>query len=131
MTDPLRVVVQRTFDQSDFDAFAKLSGDDNPIHVDPHFSANSRFGRTVSHGMLLYTVLHQLLEQLAPGAQHAAQELKFCAPAYADEPIVFAAWIESEIDGKMNIAMSATRAEDNVVTCEGRALIAMEAAAGT
>ena len=37
-----------------FDRFARLSGDDNPIHVDPAFSARTRFGRTVAHGMLLY-----------------------------------------------------------------------------
>jgi acyl dehydratase len=46
----------KTFTQAEFDAFARLSGDDNPIHVDPEFSARTRFGRTVAHGMLLYGV---------------------------------------------------------------------------
>ena len=41
--------------QDAFDRFAALSGDDNPIHVDPDFSARTRFGRTVSHGMLIYS----------------------------------------------------------------------------
>ena len=39
--------------QEEFDLFARISGDDNPIHVDPEFSARTRFGRTVSHGMLI------------------------------------------------------------------------------
>ena len=36
-------IVERVLTQDEFDAFAKLSGDDNPIHVDPDFSARTRF----------------------------------------------------------------------------------------
>ena len=37
---------KRSFTQQDFARFADLSGDNNPIHVDPQFSARTRFGRT-------------------------------------------------------------------------------------
>jgi len=73
--------------QDDFDAFARLSGDDNPIHVDPAFSARTRFGRTVSHGMLLYTRVHACLEKLYPGRQHELQTLMFPNPSFADEEL--------------------------------------------
>jgi acyl dehydratase len=49
--------IRRVFSQSDFDRFAALSGDDNPIHIDPEFSARSKFGRTVAHGMFLYSTV--------------------------------------------------------------------------
>ena len=78
---------RRTFTQSDFDRFAALSGDDNPIHVDPAFSAETRFGRTVAHGMLLYSALWALICQHFPGAVQETQELMFPAPTYADEPV--------------------------------------------
>ena len=45
------------FTQDDFVRFARLSGDDNPIHVDAKFASTTRFGKTVAHGMLLYSVL--------------------------------------------------------------------------
>jgi acyl dehydratase len=51
---------------AEFDAFARLSGDDNPIHVDPDFSSRTRFGRTVSHGMLIYAKLWALVRQVRP-----------------------------------------------------------------
>ena len=71
--------VRRTFTQSDFDRFAALSGDDNPIHVDPEFSAQTKFGRTVAHGMFLYSVVCSVLgTQLpGPGTLQIEQELMF------------------------------------------------------
>ncbi len=51
----------RVFRQADFDRFAALSGDDNPIHVDAGFAAKTHFGRTVCHGMLLYSAICQVL----------------------------------------------------------------------
>ena len=47
-----------SFTQAQFDRFAALSGDDNPIHVDPQFAARTRFGRTVAHGMFLLSLIH-------------------------------------------------------------------------
>lgn len=76
--------------QADFDAFAELSGDDNPIHVDAEFSARTRFGRTVSHGMLLYSRLWALLRQRYPDHRHTMQALMFPNPAYAEEELEFA-----------------------------------------
>ncbi|MGP9822711.1 MaoC family dehydratase [Salinarimonas sp. NSM] len=73
--------------QEDFDRFARLSGDHNPIHTDPGFSAQTPFGRTVSHGMLLFSALRGLLEERYPGARLLSQSLMFPAPAYADEAL--------------------------------------------
>jgi len=81
------VTVKRTFTQVDFDRFAALSGDDNPIHVDPAFSARTKFGRTVCHGMLLYSAICQVLgERLpGPGALQLEQSLMFPSPTFTGE----------------------------------------------
>lgn len=73
--------------QQDFDRFADLSGDDNPIHTDTDFAASTVFGATVSHGMLLFTRLRGVLAQHFPGAVLEQQELMFASPAYAQEPL--------------------------------------------
>ena len=62
------VTSSRTFTQADFDQFAALSGDDNPIHVDPDYAATTRFGSTVAHGMLLYGVICGLIDEDFPGS---------------------------------------------------------------
>lgn len=103
--------------QEDFDAFAHLSGDDNPIHVDPDFSARTRFGRTVSHGMLLYTRVFAHLEALYPGRTHAVQTLMFPNPAYADEELTFS-FTPSDEDADL-ILIEVARATDNTLTLSG------------
>jgi acyl dehydratase len=106
--------LRRAFTQDDFDRFAQLSGDDNPIHVDPAFSAATKFGRTVAHGVLLITVMTGLVEKLRPGMSIGGQDVRFPAPTFAGEEMEFRAWAEDE-----DIAFSVTRLADHVVTCDG------------
>lgn len=69
-----------------FRAYAALTGDDNPIHLDPDFASRHPFGRVVCHGMLLHARLCALAEAqgLGPGR---ASRIVFPAPAYADEEL--------------------------------------------
>ena len=89
--------VKRTFTQSDFDRFAVLSGDDNPIHVDAEFAARTKFGRTVAHGMFLYSVVCSVLgTQLpGPGTIQVEQELMFPSATYVGESVT----IQVEVTG--------------------------------
>jgi len=103
--------------QHEFDAFARLSGDDNPIHVDPAFSARTRFGRTVSHGMLIYAKLWALLRQTRPGAAHRMQTLMFPAPSFAGEPLR----LEVRETPEGHLAVTATRIADQVIVLQGLA----------
>jgi len=114
-----RIALEKTFSQSDFDCFARLSGDDNPIHVDPAFSAQTRFGRTVAHGMLLHTVFRGLIARLVPEARQSAQELMFTAPTYADEPLLFSVDVTAGDDGQLSASLFCRRLADDVLTCSG------------
>ena len=116
-------VLEKALTQSDFDAFAELSGDDNPIHVDPEFSSTTRFGRTVSHGMLLATVLRGMLEQLVPGGRLVEQKLMFPSPTYADDALRFAV-IRKTDDGRHVVAeVNCERIVDGAITCAGEATL--------
>jgi acyl dehydratase len=114
---PLRMTFTWIPRQADFDAFAKLSGDDNPIHVDPDFSARTRFGRTVSHGMLLYTRVYAHLQSLYPGQSQQMQTLMFPNPAYADEELTFSFAESDTVAGLIEVEV--VRSEDAAVTLSG------------
>ncbi len=117
---------ERQFTQAEFDRFAAISGDDNPIHVDPAFAAVTRFGRTVAHGMLLYTALRGLIATHFPGTRQTAQTLMFPAPTFADEAVR----LEVEVldypsDRECHLATRILRAADSTLTLEGETRIAL------
>ena len=47
-------------------AYADVSGDHNPIHLDPEFAAGTQFGGVVAHGMLLYGFLCDAMKRAHP-----------------------------------------------------------------
>ena len=79
---------QRVLLQPDFDRFARLSHDDNPIHCDPVFAAKSHFGATVAHGMMLYScICKALAEQVGAGVVQIEQTLMFPNATYVGDRI--------------------------------------------
>lgn len=113
----------KVFSQADFDSFALLSGDNNPIHTDPVFSASTRFGRTVAHGLLLCSVLRGLIDRLVPGGRLTETSLMFPAPTFADEAMQFIVTVTSASDEATEFELNVKRVADEVVTCQGDARV--------
>ena len=117
------IVRPLSFTQAQFDRFAALSGDDNPIHVDPTFAARTRFGRTVAHGMFLYAHVRRALGDIAPGASQAEQSLPFPAPTYTDEPRQLRLTVaEVTADGRIRVATDLVKG-DGRFGCQVEAML--------
>ncbi len=109
--------VERSFTQADLDAFAALSGDNNPLHVDPAFAAQGRFGRTIAHGVLVMTVLRGVADKVLPGWRLSAHQTRFQAPSFTDDPMRFTAELVAIDETGATVALTATRIADGTVTC--------------
>ena len=120
----IRRALEHTFTQADFNRFAALSGDANPIHVDAGFAARTRFGRTVAHGVLLETVLRGLADKLAPDMRVVEQALRFSAPTFAEEPMRFEAWEEEAGADCLRLGLRVARMGDGTQTCDGHLVLA-------
>jgi len=123
MTSTGRASLIKVFSQADFDDFARLSGDDNPIHTDPAFCAGTRFGRPVAHGLLLCSVLRGLIDTLLPGRTLSEQAVMFPAPTYADELVNFTVTMNDTGRGCIDLELEAKRVDDGIVTCQGTARV--------
>jgi 3-hydroxybutyryl-CoA dehydratase len=51
----------RTVTQEGIDRWARLSGDHNPLHVDPAYAAETTFGGTIAHGHLSLAWLGEMM----------------------------------------------------------------------
>lgn len=119
-------VFKRKFTQEDFNRFAAISGDDNPIHVDPEFAKTSRFRKTVAHGMLLYSTISRVLSSQFPGEGmlQLKQEMMFKEPTYVSDEITLKLKA-LEIDNNAEIAVIETfiGLPHGGSACEGKAIV--------
>lgn len=79
----------KTISQADIEAFAALSGDRNPLHLDEGFAARHRFGRPIAQGTLVAGVISAALGTVlpGPGAIYLSQTLKFLKPVYPGDTV--------------------------------------------
>jgi len=71
-------------------AFADVSGDYNPIHLDEDAASQSIFGRPVAHGIYLVSLFSKLIatHYPGPGSIYVSQQVDFKAPCYIGDEIV-------------------------------------------
>ena len=70
-------------------AFAELSGDFNPIHLDDEFAKTTRFGRRIAHGMICGALISAVLgnEFRERKIIYLSQTIKFTAPVFIDDTV--------------------------------------------
>ena len=74
------------FSQADVIDFARVTGDNNPLHLDAEFAANTPFKRPIIHGMLGASVFTKILGTEFPGygSVYLGQTLEFLRPMFVD-----------------------------------------------
>jgi acyl dehydratase len=76
----------RQITQEDVAAFAELSGDRNPIHLDPEFAKGTPFGTTIAHGYLTLSLVVPMMAEVfevtgvGVGINYGLDRLRFPAP---------------------------------------------------
>jgi 3-oxoacyl-[acyl-carrier protein] reductase len=74
--------IEHTVTSDDVRRFVELTGDDNPLHVDPEFAAKTSFKQVVAHGMLGASFISTVIGKHIPGrgALWVSQSLEFLVP---------------------------------------------------
>jgi len=94
-------IFAKTITEADIAAYAGVSGDTNPVHVNAEFAENTIFKERIAHGMLsaglISTVFGTKLP--GPGCIYMNQSLNFKAPVGIGDTVVARATIR-EINGK-------------------------------
>ena len=109
-------VLERHVTQATIDAYARASGDFNPIHVDPAFAAKGPFGRTIAHGLMTLAFVAEMLNGWSGGAFDTAGELDiaFIGPVFAGDTVAIGGTVE-------RLETGADGSRHAIVRLEGRA----------
>ena len=96
MTDRLDTIsvgdeaeIVHTISEADVDAFSRLTGDDNPLHMNEAFAASTSFQKRVVHGMLTASFISTIIGTRlpGPGAMWFEQTTQFLSPVRIGERI--------------------------------------------
>ena len=82
-----------TIDQARIDAFARITEDEQFIHVDPERAKQTPFGGTIAHGFLTLSLASAMAEAVEPldgvvmGVNYGFDKLRFLAPVPAGSKV--------------------------------------------
>ena len=79
-----------TVTDADIKAFAGISGDRNPVHVDEKYAENSRYKKRIAHGLMTASYFSALFGTKIPGegCVYASQSLIFKRPIYINDTVI-------------------------------------------
>jgi len=112
----------------DITTFAKISGDENPVHVNDAYAKGTMFGGRIAHGILVTGLISAVLGNVlpGPGAIYMSQQLRFLAPVRpGDEATARAKVTEWDSEkGRITLLTEVTN-QDGVTVITGEARLVM------
>lgn len=117
--------ITRVVSDADVRAFADLTGDHNPVHVDDAFAATTMFKERIAHGAFIASLLSAVMgmELPGPGAVFRSLNLNYRGPVRIGEEVTARAEIASiDIDRQLVTL-------DCVCMVRGRKVVRAQAAA--
>jgi len=111
-------------------AFARVTGDFNPVHVDEVAAARSRFGGRIAHGMLSAGLISAAIAGKLPGPSsiYLSQTLRFTLPVRIGDTITVHLKVIELIEGKRRVKLSTVcRNQKGETGVEGEALVLVPA----
>ena len=107
-------------------AFADLTGDTNPVHLDDAYAAGTRFGRRIAHGMIAAGLISAALanDLPGPGTVYLSQTLQFKGPVYPGDTITTTVEVKTVRPDKPIVTLKTLcKNQNEAVVLEGEAVV--------
>ena len=113
-----------SYTQEQVNEFARVTGDNNPVHLDEEFASKTIFKRRIAHGMLGASILSKVFGTLFPGngTIYLNQTLNFLRPMYVEETYEAIFEVKELIIDKNRAIIFTT-----IINSEGKSVLSGEA----
>jgi len=110
-------------------AFAEISGDINPVHLDADYAAKTIFKERIAHGMLAAAYISAVFgtKLPGPGAIYISQTLSFKAPVKIGDTVVTTVKVSELVAEKRRAKFACVCAVNGKPVVEGEAVLLIPA----
>jgi acyl dehydratase len=117
----------RLITNQEVEAFAAISGDHNPLHLDPDYAATTPFAECIAHGMLTGALISAAIAmQLpGPGSVYLSQTMQFRAPVFLGDTLTVALEVTEKHGKRPWVTLSCmVENQDGKAVAKGEAQVA-------
>lgn len=109
--------LSKTVTQADIEAFAAITLDSNPVHLDEDYAAGTIFKGRIAHGMLSAGLISAVIGTKipGPGAIYRSQSVSFHLPVRAGDQLTATATITSFEHGVMKLNTTVSNQQGKIV----------------
>ena len=101
--------VSHQIGRAEIDRYAEISGDNNPLHMDPEFAATTPFKTVIAHGPIgLQTVVEALSDWLGTVPPGVRVDVSYRGPVHLDDVVTCHAENVSDHAGDLTLTVRAT-----------------------
>jgi acyl dehydratase len=121
-----RATWTRTITAADVEAFARFSGDRNPLHFDADFASRTRAGGLIVHGGLTTALFNALVAEVLPGPGSVFLHQEWDYPAavpIGDTVVAEAEVVEARSDKPITRLRCVARRSDGTEVLRGECLV--------
>lgn len=92
--------ISRVITQEKINAYAVVSGDFNPLHVNPAFAEKTIFKSTIAHGMMVMTYVAQMMQKWCNKMwlKNSSLDVKFLGPAKVGDALTVKGIVKGKND---------------------------------
>ncbi len=119
------VEISRVVGAADIEAFAEVSGDNNPVHLDEDYARTTQFGERIAHGMLSAAYISAILGTRlpGPGAIYLSQSLRFRRPVRIGDLVVARATVTALDEAKGRVTLETVCEVGGNTVMDGEAVV--------
>jgi len=123
ITIGMKIAYSQTVTDADIKAFAGISGDNNPVHMNDEYAKESRFKKRIAHGLMSASYFSALFGTRipGPGCVYVSQSLVFLKPVYIDDTVTATVTVKDINMEKRRVFFNTVCTVGNEVVIDGEA----------